>query len=143
MLNEMQAPPQEGSTTSLLRGIINDIGDLVRHEISFAHTEIKTDLRKASAASTVLGLGVGSLFLGAILVALMLVHLVHWFSFYERPVDAALPLWGAYGIVSLIFLGVGAVGSYVGCQMFNNFNPLPDQTAQSVKENVEWIANSK
>lgn len=142
-MNEVQDPPQEASATSLLRGIINDIGDLIRHEIKFARTEIKSDLRKVVAASTVFAVGAGSLLVGAILLALMVAHWFHWLSFYDIPGDAALPLWACYGIVSAIFLVLGAVGSYVGCKMFSSFNPLPDQTAQTVKENIEWIANSK
>jgi len=142
-MNELQAPPNEASTSTLLRGIINDIGDLFRHEIKFARTEIRSDLRKASAAASVLAFGAGSLLVGGISLALMLAHLFHWLSFYDRPVDAALPLWGAHGIVSALFLVLGAICSYTGCKMFSSFNPLPDQTAQNVKENVEWIANSK
>jgi hypothetical protein len=52
-------------------------------------------------------------------------------------------LWGSFGIVSAVLLGVGSVVAWVGCKKFESFNPLPDQTARTVKENVEWITNSK
>lgn len=143
MANEVQSPPDEASMTGLMRGIINDIGDLIRHEIKFAGTEIKADLRKTREAVVVLALGAGTFLLGAILLALMLVHLLHWLSMHERTADAAIPLWGCYGIVSAVFLLAGSVGAYSGYKMFASFNPLPDQTANNVKENVEWIANSK
>jgi hypothetical protein len=143
MATEAQSPPDEASMTGLMRGIINDIGDLMRQEIRFARTEIRSDLRKSREAAAYLGIGSGVAFLGAILLAFMLVHLLHWLSSPAGTVTERLPLWGCFGIVSAVLLGVGSVVAWVGCQKFKNVNPLPDQTAQTVKENVEWIANSK
>jgi hypothetical protein len=143
MANEVQtAPHDEASMSGLLRGIINDIGDLIRHEIRFARTEMKADLQKTRDAMAVLALGAGAALLGAILLALMLVHLLHWLSSSAGTDPGAIPLWGCYGIVSAVFLALGAVGLYAGYAKFKSFNPLPDQTAQTVKENVGWIANA-
>jgi hypothetical protein len=93
----------------------------------------------------VLALGAGTTLLGVILLALMLVHLLHWLSLSAGTDPGAIPLWGCYGIVSAGFLVAGAALGYAGYAKFRNFNPLPDQTAQTVKENVEWITktNSK
>lgn len=142
MANEVHAPPDEASMTSLLRGIINDVGDLIRQEIRFARSEIKSDVRKTTRAGTVLALGVGTAAVGVVLVALMGVHLIHSLS-GATPDSAAIPLWGCYGIVAALFLVVGAGMGFLGYQALRKLNPLPDQTAQSVKENVEWIMNSK
>jgi len=142
MSNEVHAPPDEASMTGLLRGIINDMGDLIRQEIRFARTEIKSDLRKTTRATAVLSLGVGAACLGVVLVALMLVHLIHWLSL-PAGTEAGIPLWGCYGIVAAVFLVVGSVITWLGYKRFQSFNPLPEQTAKSVKENVEWIMNSK
>jgi len=141
MANEVHAPPEEASMTSLLRGIINDIGDLIRQELRFARTEIKSDVRKTTRACAVLALGVGAACLGVVLVALMLVHLIHTLS--GAGDSATIPLWGCYGIVAAVFLAVGTGVAYVGYKTLQSFNPLPDETAKSVKENVEWIMNSK
>jgi len=138
MANEVHAaPPEEASMTSLLRGIINDLGDLIRQEIRFARTEIKSDVRKTTRAGAVLALGVGAVSLGVVLVALMAVHLIHPLS--GQPDSATIPLWGCFGIVAAVFLVVGAGLCYLGYNNLQKNNPLPDQTAQSVKENVEWI----
>jgi hypothetical protein len=141
MANEVHAPPEEASMTSLLRGIINDVGDLIRQEIRFARSEIKSDVRKSTRAGSVLALGVGTAAVGVILVALMVVHLIHTLS--GAPDSASIPLWGCYGIVAAVFLVVGAGIGFMGYQALQKINPLPDKTAQSVKENVEWIMNSK
>jgi len=137
MANEVHAPPEEAGFASLLRGIINDIGDLIRQEIRFARTEMKSDLRKALRAGMALAFGAGATCLGVVLVAFMLVYLVFTLS------NETIPLWGCYGIVAAVFLIVGAGLAFLGIQSLKNNNPLPEQTAQSVKENVEWIMNSK
>jgi len=145
MATEVQAPHEEANMTGLMRGIINDTADLIRHEIKFARTEIKADLAKTRDAIAVLAFGAGAALLGAILLALMLVHLIHWLSYSAGTApdaSAAIPLWGCYGIVSAVFLVIGAVGVYAGYAKLKSFNPLPDQTAQTVKENVGWIANA-
>jgi hypothetical protein len=138
MANEVHAaPPEEASMTSLLRGIINDLGDLIRQEIRFARTEIKSDVRKTTRSAAVLALGVGAAALGVVLVALMTVFMINELS------NNYVPLWGSFGIVAAVFLVVGAGLSFMGYKTLQNSNPLPNQTAQSVKENVEWIMNSK
>jgi hypothetical protein len=143
MANEVHVPPDEASMTSLLRGIINDLGDLIRQEIRFARTEIKSDVRKTTRASAVLALGVGAACLGVVLVALMTVYLIHYLSSPAGTDPGTIPLWGCYGIVAAVFLAVGSGVTWMGYNALQKNNPLPDETAQSVKENVEWIMNSK
>jgi hypothetical protein len=142
MANEVHAPADEAGISSLLRGIINDVGDLIRQEIRFARTEIKTDAQKVLRAGAVLAFGVGATVLGVVLVAFMLVHLVHWLSL-PAGTEPGIPLWGCFGIVAAVFLAIGAAMAFAGVKRFASVNPLPDETAKSVKENVEWIMNSK
>jgi len=143
MANEVHTA-SEPSTTGLLRGIINDFGDLIRQEIRFARTEFRTDLRKSKEAATVLALGVGTAVLGIFLLSVMLVFLLHWLTVPEgvNPDPARIPLWGCFGIVSAVFLLTGAALIWLGWKRFDSFNPLPDETAQTVKENVEWMTNA-
>jgi hypothetical protein len=143
MANEVQTPPEEASMTGLLRGIINDIGDLIRQEIRFARSEIKSDARKVLRAGAALALGAGVAGLGVVLVAFMLVHLIHTLSLPAGTAEPGIPLWGCFGIVAAVFLAVGGLMVFMGVKGFQNVNPLPDETANNVKENVEWIMNSK
>jgi hypothetical protein len=147
MANEVHTSTETGSATGLLRGIITDIGDLIRQEIRFARTEIRTDLRKTREAATVLALGVGTAILGVMLLSVMLVFLLHWLTMNPESVGsydpASVPLWGCFGIIGGLFLLTGAALAWLGYKKFESFNPLPDETANTVKENVEWIVNSK
>jgi hypothetical protein len=143
MANEVHAPPDEASIAATLRGIINDVGDLIRQEIRFARTEFTAAARAMLRAGLVLALGAGTAALGVILMAFMLVYLLHWLSLPAGTAEPGIPLWGCYGIVAAVFLSVGGLMVFAGVKTFQNVNPLPDETAKNVKENVEWIMNSK
>jgi len=146
MSTGVQSPPDQQSLTGLVKGIIADFGDLIRQEIRFAKAEVKSDFHKTKESIAVLATGAAVAVLGVFLLAWMLVYLLHWLTI---PPDAALhdparvPLWGCFGIVGLVLLAIGAALVMAGKKKLEAFNPLPDQTAQTVKENVEWIANSK
>jgi len=133
----------EPSTTSLLSGIISDFGDLIKQEIRFAQAEFKSDLSKTREAATSLGIGVGVASLSGLLLAWMLVHLLHWATSPVESDPARLPLWACFGIVGAVFGVVGGGLIMASLKKFHSFNPLPDKTAQTLKENVQWIANSK
>jgi len=142
MANQVPTTSEPGFST-LVRGIVNDVGDLVKQQIQFARAEIKEDIRKSKEATAFLALGVGNALLGVLFVGLTLVHLLHWLSGPAGLDPASLPLWGCYAIVAGIFLGTGVGLFLAGRRMFASFTPLPEQTVKTVKENVEWITNSK
>jgi len=142
MANEVQTS-SEPSTTSLLRGIIKDIGDLIREEIRFARAEMRSDLKRTGSATAALALGAGAALLGVLLFAVMLVFLLHWLTAPAGTDPASVPLWACFGIWSGVFLLTGAALGWYGYKKFETFNPLPDETAQTVRENVEWLMNSK
>jgi len=144
MLNEVHTPT-EPSVTSLLSGIIHDFGDLIRQEIRFARAEIKSDLVKTREATMILCIGIGVASVAGLLLVWMLVHLLHWLTLPAgvRLDEAALPLWACFGIVGAILAITGGLMIQSAVRKFQSFNPLPEQTAKTVKENVEWITNSK
>src|SRR4051812_35358476 len=100
MPTEVHTQTEPGLTT-LLGGIINDFGDLIRQEIRFAKAEIKSDLNKSREATTLLATGVGVASVAGLLLTWMLVHLLHWLTLPAGSVadPASLPLWACYGIV--------------------------------------------
>lgn len=133
----------EPGVSTLVKGIVDDIGDLIKQQFKFARTEIQTDLRKSKEAATLLAIGAGAAFLGLIFAGLMLVYLLHWLTSPPGADQAGIPLWGCYGIVTAVFLGCGAVLLLTGKKKFDSFTIVPEQTADTLKENVQWITNSK
>jgi len=144
MPNEVHSSAEPGLTT-LFGGIIKDIGDLIRQEIRFARAEVKSDLGKTREAFTTLSIGVGIASVSGLLLLWMLVHLLHWLTLPDRSAydPATLPLWACFGIVGGAIALIGGLTVQAGIKKLKSFNPLPDLTAQSVKENVEWMTNSK
>jgi len=133
----------EPGVSTLVKGIVDDIGDLIKQEFKFAKTEVQTDLRKSKEAVTALAIGAGAAVLGLIFAGLMVVYLLHWLTSPTGADPAGIPLWGCYGIVTVVFLGTGTALILAGKKKFDSFNPLPEQTVDTLKENVQWITNSK
>jgi len=133
----------EPGVSTLVKGIVDDIGDLIKQQFKFARTEVQTDLRKSKEAIVALAIGAGAAFLGLIFAGLMVVYLLHWLTSPPDFDRAGIPLWGCYGIVTLVFLGTGTALLLAAKKKFDSFNPLPNETVETMKENVQWITNSK
>jgi hypothetical protein len=122
------------------------MGDLVKQQIQFARAEFKADLRRSREAVAFLALGAGSAFLAALFFGLMVVHLLHWLTAPGGPgalEPARLPLWGCHAIVAALFFAAGLGLLAAGRRLLNAVAAGTEQTVQTVKENVEWITNSK
>lgn len=132
---------EQSSTVSLLQGILNDVGTLVKHEVRFARAEITQDIAKTKTATALLAGGAAVGFVGVVLFALMLVYLLYSLTLPNELKHPGLQLWGAYGIVSLVFLALASALIWVGMDRFSRFNPLPDKTIENIGENASWIAN--
>jgi len=134
----------EPGVSSLVKGIVDDLGDLIKQQFQFAKTEVKNDLSKSKDAIALLAVGAGVAVVGGLLLCVMLVHLLHWLTIPSGfdPDPARLPLWGCYAIVGGLFFAVGSGLAFAGVKKFRSFNPLPDQTAGTLKENVQWITNA-
>jgi uncharacterized membrane protein YqjE len=134
-------PASVANTTSLVQGIVGDIGELIKHEVRYARAEFQSDLAKMKTAAAILLGGVAAGFVGFVLIALMIVYGLHTSTL---PADAAiakgLPLWAAYGIVGVVFLVMGGVLGWVGNDRLSRVNPLPNQTLDKVQKDVSWIA---
>jgi hypothetical protein len=55
----------------------------------------------------------------------------------------AIPLWGCYGLVGLVSAVVGGILTYVGMTKLESFNPLREESANALKENVQCLMNPK
>jgi hypothetical protein len=135
------------SVATLVSGIVTDVQDLIKQQLQLTRKEIESDFRKTREAASMLVVGLGVLFFGGVALCLMLAHLIHHLTLPAGQVSsfdpAAIPLWGCYGIVAAVFLVVGGGLAFAGKKKFDSFNPLPDESAQVLKENVEWIANKR
>jgi hypothetical protein len=126
----------ESSVTELVSGIISDAQTLFKQQIEMLKHEVKEDMRKAREASLMVGLGAGIGGVGAILLAHMLSLLTNW-AFPN------VPLWVCYGIWGAVTLVIGAGLVLAGKSKLETVNPLVDEAAKIVEENVQWITKPK
>jgi len=145
MATEVQNHSETESVAGLVSGIVTDVQDLIKQQLQLTRKEIEADFRKSREAASLLVLGIGVLFFGGFTVCLMLAHLIHFLAIPAGVVrdPAAIPLWACHGIVAAVLLAVGGGMAFAGKKKFDSFNPLPDESAQVLKENIEWIANKK
>jgi len=125
----------EQSLTTLVSGIINDAETLMKQEVALAKTELKEEMKKTKEALVSLAVGAGVAALGGLMLTFMVVHLITWVS------SNAIPLWVSYAIVGGVLAVTGAVLVFTGTRRAEDIHLVPPQTAQTMRENVQWIKN--
>lgn len=122
------------SMTRLVSGIIDDTQRLLNHQVELLKLDLRKDLREAKEAGMALVVAGSILAGGALLLLFMLVHLLSW-------AVPTLPLWGCFGIVGGLVTLVGGMVFYHGREKLDNLNPLPEESVQGMKENLQWKTN--
>jgi len=130
--NHTPPPDVEGqSVGDLLGKVTTDLSTLMRQEVELAKVEIKEEATKAGKASGMLA-GAGAVgYLVLVFLALTLMF----------ALDAAMPIgWAA--LITAAVLGVVAALLFVlGRKRLQQVNPKPEQTVETLKEDVQWAKN--
>jgi len=145
MADQAQTTGPTASTTPtvapLVAGIIDDLQELIKQNLRLLAVEIREDMKKSRDAAAALGIGIGVGVVGLLHLTVMLATLL-WWAFDPAGRSEGLPLWACFGIVGGLLSGVGAVLYFRGQRKLQSFNPLPDESAQALKENVQWITKN-
>jgi|SRR5947209_2695471 len=123
------------SLTSLVSGIVNDAQQLIRQEIALARSEVKQELNKTKAAAASFAGAAAVGVLSAVLLSFMLVYLLNWVT------NNVLPVWACFGIIGGVYVLVALILFYTGKNKAEQINLVPPQTAETMKENVQWLKN--
>jgi len=121
----------EPSVADLISGLVGDAQQLVRREIDLAKREVTIEIDKVKQGAVALGIGAGAAIIGALLLAHMLVYLVQTLT--------DLPLWVSYLIVGALFAIGGGVALMQGLKRIKEVDPVPRETIESVRKDVQWI----
>jgi heme/copper-type cytochrome/quinol oxidase subunit 3 len=135
MVEDLQST-KEPRVTALVNGIIHDAGDLLQQQMALFKHEVKDNLRKTKQAALSLSLGAALAITGGLFWAFMLVYLLH-------EVWPGLPLSACYGIVGTVLLVLGGAFLNHGRERLKSVSALPEQSAETLKENVAWIMKRK
>lgn len=126
-----RAPENEPSVAQLLGDLIGDAQTLIRKEFELARHEVRAEIDKARQGAMVLGIGAGIAAVGAIFLLLMVVYLlVEVFG---------LSFWLSFLIVGALLAIVGAVLLSTGSNRIKQVDPVPRETIDSVRKDVEWL----
>jgi uncharacterized membrane protein YqjE len=123
--NELRDRP----TGDLLKELSDQTTTLVRQEIQLAKAELGEKGKTAGLGASMFG-GAGLFGLGAVgaLTACIIAAL-----------DEAMPLWLAALIPAVVYAAVAAVLALRGRDKVREAGPpVPEQTTESVKEDVQW-----
>ena len=113
----------------LLKQLSHETTMLVRQELDLAKAEMAQKGRKA-------GLGAGLLSGAAVFGLLALGALT---AFFILALDGALPNWAAALIVAAVYGAIAGVLALRGKERVQEAGkPVPEQTKETVKEDVEW-----
>jgi len=125
-------PDVEGrSVGDLLGEVTGDLSKLMRQEVALAKVELKEEATKAGKASGLLG-GAGAVgYLVLVFLSLALMF----------ALDNVMGIgWAA--LLTAVLLGiVAAVLFVVGRNRLKQVNPKPEQTVETLKEDVQWAKN--
>lgn len=127
-------PDVEGqSVGSLVSGLTSDLSTLMRQELELAKVELKQEAAKTGKAAGLFG-GAG---LAGWMVALFASLALMW------ALGEVMPLGWAALIVTVLWAIAGAVMFVQGRAKMRAINPVPEQTKQTLKEDVQWAKNRK
>jgi len=122
---------QDTSVSQLISGIVADAQDLVRKEITLARHEIREEIGNAKDAGIKLGIAGAVLAIGGLLLVLAVAQgiadLFNW------------PTWAGYALVGVVLAIVGGILLSSAQRKLKELHPMPEQTVETLKENVEWI----
>jgi uncharacterized membrane protein YqjE len=122
------ADAEDQSVGDLLGRLAGDVSTLMRQELDLARAELRQDAAKAGRAGGMLG---GAGVLGLLTVAFLALALMFALG---NVIDLG---WAA--LIVGVLLGIcAAVLFAVGRKRLREINPTPEQTMQTLKEDVQW-----
>jgi uncharacterized membrane protein YqjE len=127
-----QQPPDERPLGELFSVLSDELQQLVRKEVELAKTELKDQTTRATKAAAMFG-GMAVIgFLGSMLVSFALA----W------GLAEAIPAGLAFLAVGVLYLAVAGLLFVRGRKNLAEFRPVPEQTVQTLKEDVQVAKDS-
>ena len=117
------------SVGEIIGDVVANAQAMIRTEIRLAKTELRNDAKAAARSTGMLAAGV---VLGLYAFGMLLFTAV-W------ALDTAIPQWAAGLIVTAAVAVPATILIMVGRSKLKEIEPGPEQTVDSMKENVEWI----
>ena len=125
---------RDRSTAELVKQLAGQTSTLVRQEIDLAKAEVTQKGKEA-------GKGAG-LFAGAAVIGLLAAGALT--AFLIMLLDGALANWLSALIVGVVFAAIAGALALAGRNRIQRATPpVPEQTVETVKEDVEWAKTQR
>ncbi len=131
--SDQQSGVEDQSLGSIVSRISSDFSQLVRQEINLAKLELKEEGKKAGKAAGMLG--------GAAFAGWMFALFASWTLVWA--LNHAMDIVWASFIVAVLWGIAAAVLAIQGRKKMREVNPKPEQTAETLKEDAEWLKAQK
>jgi uncharacterized membrane protein YqjE len=117
------------SVGEIVQNIANNLQEIIRAEFRLAKSELAERGRKMGRAAAILGAGLALLSIAGLLVIVTIV----------AALSLIMAVWAAALIVAVVLGALGGGMAVVGRERIKKTNLRPDDTIESVKEDVEWL----
>lgn len=126
----MTSDLRDRSIGDLTKQLSQDVSELVRRELDLAKAEMAAKARRAAVGAGLIGAGI-------VLALAMLGSLT---AAAVMALDISLADWLSALIVGVIIGVIAAALALIGLKSLRRATPpVPDQTVDSVKEDVAWV----
>ncbi len=119
----------ERSVADVLQDILRNLQEIVRSEMRLAKVEIRDEARQAVSS----GIWIAAGLVGALSALSFLLWTVAYL------LATRMPIWAATLLVAVVLACVAAVLIIGGIRRVKHVQPIPAQTVESIKENLEWM----
>jgi hypothetical protein len=121
------------SVGQLLSDVTRELQALVRKELELAKAETKEELQRAGAA----GKRFGAAGVAGYLAVVLLSFAAAW------ALTALMPTGWAFFAVGIVLGLVAAALALQGRRRLQKFHPVPEDTVETLKEDVQWLKSRK
>jgi uncharacterized membrane protein YqjE len=122
--------PRQQSLGDLMKQLADQTSRLIRNEVRLARAEMNEKAQAYARAGATLAAAAVVGLLSGIALTLFLIYLL----------KLAVPLWAAALIVTVVYAVVAFALFMTGKKKLDDARtPVPEQTVESVKEDVQWL----
>jgi hypothetical protein len=133
MATRLGEATDERSIGKLVGEAAGEFSGLVRKEIELAKLEVREEVAVATASGKFLGIGA----LCAYLAVFMLSFAAAW------GLAEVMAAGWAFLIVGVVYAAVAAIAFMIGRQRMRDFQAVPEETVETLKEDVQWLKARK
>lgn len=119
------------SVGQLVGEVVSDLSTLMRQELDLAKAELRQEAKKGGKAAGLLG---GAGLAGWFVLLFASLALMWWLDDGMHTALAALIVTALWALVAVVLYATGR-------KRLSAVNPTPQQTIQTVKEDVQWARN--